>query len=612
MKRIFAFILVLILIFLLPACGRSNSNVADGSNNTSSDDFHSIAVCLGGEPDTLDPALNSSAYTATITLHLFSGLAKWEKKDDGTLEITADVAKELPDGIENEDGTVTYVYTLRDDVRWSDGKSVTASDFVFAWQRAASPELAGTYNNMFDVIVGYDDMWKLDGDGRPKNPDAKLAVKALDDIRLEVTLCNAVPYWNELLAFPVFLPVREDIVTDDSWAHDPESYICNGAYTITDWQHDSVITLEKNPYYFASDNITMDKIEFFLSNDANNMLINYLTGNWQMIEDVPINEIQRLREQYPDEFVVTGQIGTYFAFWNINEDILPVTNKLSDVEAEKASAEIRSAINLLFDRNFIVEHITQSGQVAASSFVPMGLTDFDGTEFYKSAGHNDTFVGYYDVRGAAQSTNYSSAMETLKKYYIFDDETQTFVNFPTITYTYNSGDSHTAIAEYLQAVLSGIGITLNLESLEWGTFTGIRQSGNYCLARNGIRADYNDPMCFLDLWVSTSTSNDIQFGRGKHASLAAYDLDLTPYGYDIQLKDCTWAETYDVLVDTIKACRDSRIRYQLMHEAEDLLMSTGCIMPIYFYTDLLMISSDVNGFYCNPFGHKYFMYCKNT
>ena len=121
--------------------------------------------------------------------------------------------------------------------------------------------------------------------------------------------------------------------------------------------------------------------------------------------------------------------------------------------------------------------------------------------------------------------------------------------------------------------------------------------------------DYTDPISMLDMWTSGSGNNDVQFGKGDHAAVAAYSLDLTPYGYDVKVENGTWAQTYDVLISTIKSCTDTTTRYALMHVAEDMLMSTGCICPLYFYTDLFMLSSKVDGFFSNPLGYKYFMYC---
>jgi oligopeptide transport system substrate-binding protein len=149
---------------------------------------------------------------------------------------------------------------------------------------------------------------------------------------------------------------------------------------------------------------------------------------------------------------------------------------------------------------------------------------------------------------------------------------------------------------------------MNLENQEWATFLNTRKDGAYSIARNGWLADYNDPICFLDMWTTDSGNNDVQFGRGAHADAAVYSIDLTPYGLDTKVENGTWAETYDVLISSIKSCTDNDNRYKMMHEAEDMIMSTGCICPLYFYTDLYMIDDSINGFFSNPLGYKYFMY----
>ncbi len=611
MKKILALVLALALCLSMAACAPADK----GDENAPT----SLSVCLASEPDTLDPALNSAVDGATMVSHLFSGLAKWAQDKDGKLVIVADSVKELVEGVANEDGTVTYTYTLRDGLKWSDGKDVTAGDFVFAWNRAASPVLSADYNYMFDVVKGYAEMWEtretgeVDEEGNPVeefvNPDAKLAVEATDDKTLVVTLNNAVAYWNELLAFPVYFPVREDVVANEAWATSPETYVCNGAYTMTAWEHDSVITLTKNPNYADAASVTLDELKCYLSDDANNMVTNFENGDWLMIDDVPTNEMAALSAEYPEEYFVVGQIGTYYVNWNVNLNILPATSTLTGVEAEKAQAEIRSALGLLYDRQYICDEIGQAGQVPAPSFVAMGMTDTDGNEFYKNAGTSEEYDGYYNAAAEAFEANFEAAKEVLKKYYTWDETTKMFTDFPAITYLYNTNDGHKAIGEYLQGALAAVGITMNLENQEWNTFLNTRKNGEYGVARNGWLADYNGPICFLDMWTTVSGNNDIQFGKGAHAELKMYNLDLTALGYDIKVENGTWAETYDVLIAKIKSETDNEKRYQMMHIAEDILMSTGCVTPLYYYTDIYMIDESVEGFFCNPLGYKYFMYC---
>ena len=606
MKKIPTLILTAIILFTLTACTGFEKST------------ESLAVCLASEPLSIDPALNSAADGSTMLAHLFSGIAKWSQDENGNLVIVADAVQELSDGVVNSDGSVTYTYTLKDGLKWSDGKAVKASDFVFAWNRAASPELSGDYHYMFDVIKGYDEIWenkpsgKNDKDGNPipeyVNPDAKLAVKAKDTKTIVVTLKSDVSYWNELLAFPVYYPVREDIVADESWATSPETYVSNGAYKLTGWEHNSVITLTKSDSYYNASAVTMPEIKFYLSDDTNNMLTNFKNGDWLLIDDVPTNEISSLKEAHPEEYVVSGQLGTYYICWNINENLLPETANYSKVEAEKAQQEIRYALSLLLDRHYIVNQITQGGEVPASSFISMGLTNPDGTQFYQTAGSSEEFFGYYNVAIEAFEDNYAKALKILRKHYTFDETTGKFTDVPTLSYIYNTSNAHQAIGEYIQGAFAAIGINIELTNQEWNTFLETRKNGDYSISRNGWLADYNDPITFLDMWTSFSGNNDIQYGKGTHKDLAIYDLDLTDYGIDYKVENATWAQTYDKLIAEIKASDDKTIRYELMHLAEDMLMETGCLTPIYYYTDIYMISDTVKGFYSNPLGYKYFMH----
>ncbi len=404
-----------------------------------------------------------------------------------------------------EDGTITYTYSLKDCLTWSDGIALSASVFVFSWIRAASPALAGDYNYMFDVVKGYAEMWEskdkldengevvLDEEGNPVselvNPDAKLAVEATDDKTIVVTLNNSVSYWNELLAFPTYYPVREDVVADEAWATDPATYVCNGPYTMTGWEHNSVITLAKNEKFHDADSVTMSELKFYLSDDSNNMLANFKKGDWLLIDDVPTNEMANLAMEYENEYVVTGQLGTYYVCWNINEEILPEGSDLKGAKAEAAKAEIRNALGLLLDRNYIVEKIGQAGQVPASSFVAMGLTNPDGTQFYQTAGSSEEFDGYYNVAAEAFEANYASAVETLKKYYTFDEASGKFTDVPSLTYIYNTNDGHQAIGEYIQGALAAVGVSVELVNQEWNTFLNTRKNGECTVARNGWHAD---------------------------------------------------------------------------------------------------------------------------
>ena len=616
------------------------------------EDKNSISICLASEPASLDPALNSSVDGATMLVHLFSGLVKYDKN----LNLVADAAEALPTPTIADNGEATYVFKLRDGMKWSNGETVKASDFEFAWKRAASYELGADYGYMFEVIKGYGEEYARDSEGNPiyyevdekgkfvkdasgnkivgneENGDlfysgpSSIEVTANDAARtLTVVLSVDVPYFYELCAFPAYMPLynkNNSIDAEGTWATKPETYVCNGAYTISSWEHNQCITLTKNNNYFDAANVTMDEIKCYLSDDAATMLANYKTGDWIFIDDVPNDEIPALKTSYANEFVVGSQLGTYYISFNNNLDLTTAAYKAgkSTEDIAKANIEIREALSLLIDRDYVCVNIGQAGQQPASSFVALGLTDpsNNNEQFYMHAGHSTEYVGYYDATKAANESNAAKAVTILRKYFTYDNGK--FTDFPTFTYLYNTNSGHKAIAEYIQSAFAAYGINITLQNQEWATFLETRKQGQYGVARNGWLGDYNDPISFLDMWITGSGNNDSQFGKYNEvtgttlidgSNLAIYSMDLSGIeGYaDKSVTNGTWAQTYDVLIGYIKKESNTVKRYQLMHVAEDVLMSTGSIVPIYYYTDIYMCSQKLNGFFSSPLGYKYFMYC---
>ena len=459
-----------------------------------------INICLASEPDTIDPARNSSVDGATIILHTFAGLVGYNDKG----ELFADLATELPEAVPTADGGVTYTFTIKDGAKWSDGTKIDANDFVYAWNRAAGSD-EFDYGYLFEIVSGYGSENGLD-----------ISASA-DGKQFTVKLPVDVPYFFELCAFPTFMPVNKSAVeaNPDGWATDPATYICNGPYKMESWDHNSKIVLVKNPDYVNASTIKMEKISNFLSDDDTNILAGFKSGAYDFIDSVPNDEIPNLKQNNPKEFFVTGQLGTYYVIFNNNTDLLPSgkAKGLSDAEKLKANEEIRFALSLLIDRNYIVEEIGQAGQVPASSFVAMGITNADGSEFYKTAGGNSGYAGYYNTAADAYAANCAKAVEILKKYFQYDDATKKFTNFTKFDYLYNTSTGHQQIGEYLQSCYAAYGIEMSLANQEWATFLETRKQGNYTVARNGWLADYNDPINMLDMWVSYSGNNDAQLGK---------------------------------------------------------------------------------------------------
>lgn len=597
MKRTLALLLVLVMALgLITGCGSKKND--DSSDSGAIAD--SMTVNVGPYPDTIDPALNSAVDGATEIIHNFSGLVGYKQNKDGDLELVADCAKEVPEAEEQSDGTVKYVFELKDNLKWSDGSDLTAQDFVYAWNRAASPATGADYGYMFDVIDGYEDVTAVNDDGTATNPDAKLNVTASDDGKtLTVVLPVDVPYFAELCAFPAYMPVKQDVVDGhDDWATKAETYIGNGPYKVTEFSQ-SQLVMEKNEYYQGADDVKTNKLIFAFNDDDQSRLSNYQNGSYQFIDEVPNEEIKSLQEQYPDEFVVEGQLGTYYVSFNVDDKALA-----SFTEEERV--KIRTALSLMIDRNYIVDSIGQAGQVPANGFVPMGLTEPDGSEYISKNGPDGDGKGYFSVDADDYSSNCDKAVALLKEVaassgkFTVGSDNKVSSDFPTLAYITNVGTGHEAIAQNLQATWANYGINLTIDKQEWQTFLNTRKDGNYSVARDGWLADYNDPISFLDMNTTDSGNNNSQFGRGTHASYAGYSYDGKT--------GLTWAQSYDQIIADSKKEKDSTKRFELLHEAETLLMSTSAICPIYYYTDIYMKNKDMDGFFASPLGFKYFMY----
>ena len=580
MKKSLALILALVTVLCMALAGC-------GGNTTGASQ---MTICVGPYPDTVDPALNSAVDGATYVIHAFAGLVGYEQAEDGSLKLVADCAKELPTAQPTADGKVSYTYELKDGLKWSDGSDLTAADFVYAWNRAVAPATAADYGYMFDVVDGY---------AAAAAGEGQLNVTASEDGKsLTVVLNNDVPYFHELCAFPTYMPVKKDVVDgNDAWATKAETYIGNGPYKVTTFDQSQMV-MEKNEYYHNADAVVTDKLVWPFNEDDSSLLANYKNGSYLFIDSVPNDQIKTIKAAYPTEYQVMGQLGTYYVSFNMNDPAL------ADFTPEE-QISIRKALGLLIERNYVCEEIGLADQQPANSFVPIDMTDADGvTEFVAKNGVNRDGKGYFSTSKDDYAANCDEAIKLLEavakssgKFTVADGKV---TGFPTMIYITNEGTSHEALATYMQGVYAKYGITMQIEVQEWNTFLDTRKAGDYSFARNGWLSDYNDPISFLDMWISESGNKDCQFGKEYHATYAAYSYN----GQD----GLTWAESYDKMIAEIKASNDPETRFNLMHQAEDMIMSTGAICPIYYYTDQYMCSDSIDGFFASPLGYKYFMY----
>lgn len=555
-----------------------------------------INLIFASEPQTIDPALNSSVDGAIMTQHIFEGLMKWGDSGRAVEGTTLTQAEIVPGQAKdytkttNDDGTVTYVFTLRDDIKWSDGQAVTAGDFEYSWRRLVTPATAADYANMASALLNYDPIVygrdSVTGEVLTSSQSAEyaalaeaateagtepekkavlddpstLGVKALDDKTLEVTLSYDQPYFLEICAFPALLPVRQDKVEgNDQWTFSLDTYIGNGAYKMKEWEHNGKIVMEKNDQYYDYANLGSDTITFTLTDDDNAMLAGYNSGEVDYIQNMPVDEIAGLLAS--GELNIVDYVGTYYVCY----------------QTEKAPFDdwrVRKAFTLAIDSKYIVEQVKQTGEIPANGWVPSGLADAEpGSDFREVGG--DLWSAPLDE--ATYKANLEEANRLLDEAG-YSDRTK----FPPIEYLYNTDDNHKAVGEALQSQWqAGLGVQVTLNNQEWGTFLETRKQGDYQIARNGWINDYNDPMGFLDMWVTGGGNNDAQYSNAD----------------------------YDAAIKAASSTADPVERMKFMHEAENILMSQDWTLgPIYFYTQKYMMKDDIQGVFYTPLGYFFFQY----
>ena len=584
MKKLLSLLLSGALAFgLLAGCGGDSTTTTAPEETTPAETTpaettaNEITVNIASEPQTIDPALNSAVDGAIMINHMFEGLMRWEDSgvevagSDGTCT-NAQLGygqAESYEKVANEDGTVTYTFHLRDGIKWSDGEPVTASDFVYSWQRLVDPATAADYSYMIDCVVGASEIiygtstGEVDAEGNEIIEYAEpstLAVSAPDDQTFVVTITSDLPYFTEICAFPATFPVREDIVSDAQWTYDPATYISNGAYKMTSRVTNSEIVMEPNEYYYGVDSLGPDKITFKLMDDANAMLSGFNSGELDFIESMPTDEVAGLLAS--GDLKIVDYIGTYYVCYQTQK-------------APFDDPRVRQAFTLAVDRTYIVEQITQTGQVEAGGYVPAGVYDAEG-----ATGDDFRTVGgdYYAPTDADYEANCEKARELLAEAGYPNGE-----GFPVVTYLYNTDDSHKAVGEALQNMWQTVlGVTVQLDNQEWATFLQTRKDGDYSIARNGWIADYNDPMSFLDMWLTGGGNNDAQYANPE----------------------------YDALIQQAKASTDPAERMQLMHDAEDIIIGQDyALCPLYFYTQKYMLADGITGMYYTPLGYFFFDHC---
>ena len=544
----------------LAACGGSKSGSTATSGSTAGSTAGGVntagfTVQYGSNPETLDPALNSAIDGANTIITIFEPLLLINENN----EVVGGQAESWET---SEDG-LTWTFTMRDGLKWSDGTDLNAKDFEYSFKRMVDPNTAAPYaETCLGMIDGFEEAAGFpDADGNPTaepNPDA-LNVKASDDGKtLTIVLSYPCSYFDKMAAFATMSPVQQATVeaNGDAWCTSPDTFVSNGPYMITDWTPSERIVLTKNPNYVGgwdSSKIVSDTITLLLLEDSSASYAAYNSGEAVLVKDVPTDEIPSLtKAEDGGDFYVDTILGTYYVSLNLQRDAFK-------------DAKVRKALSLAIDRDYVANTIMQGTYSAADSIVGPGIVDESG--YFHDNGNAPYISADYEA-------NLAEAKKLLEEAGYPNGE-----GYPTIEYSTNDAGYHVPLAEYLQQAWGDLGITLTINKMEWSSFTPARRAGEFDVARNGWVMDYNDPSNMLDLFCSGNGNND-----GKYAN-----------------------PDFDAAIDASRVA-DSAEHFAQLHKAEDILMEdTGCL-PIAYYNDYWLQSPTLKGTWHSPYGYWYLQY----
>lgn len=529
-KTLFQTFFIFLIFLLIISCTKETKKIKD-----------ELTVNLGYELQSIDPAINDETYGFIYINHAFEGLL--------TKDINGKIVGGSSDKWEISEDKLKYTFRIREDAKWSDGKKLTADDFVYSYRRVVDPKTASPIAYLMYYIKNAKDI-NID-----KKQIDTLGVTAIDENTLTIELENPTLYFEDILASGgCYVPVREDIINKygDDWTWNSESYIGNGAYKMTERKPDELIAFELNTNYWDYKNQVAKKINFVLIADEYISLNAVRTGDVDFsINAPPIGEIESLIKE--NLMAVSDIIGVYYLDLN-NKD-----KTLSD-------KRVRKALSLAIDRNYIVSNIGHGKLIAAESFVPPVVKGVEKS--FREESSNFIIANNY-------RNNIIEAKKLLAEAGYPNGE-----NFPILEVKVSSG-FYTTVLEAIQEMWkNNLNIDVVVRTEESKITLPFRQSGKYQIARTSWTGDYNDPLTMLQIMTSESDINYSGFSN----------------------------ERYDYLINFATTSTNEKDRMEALKEAEAILFEEMPIIPFIYRTDFLVVNPKLKNYIDDPLGRYRFNY----
>jgi oligopeptide transport system substrate-binding protein len=430
-----------------------------------------------------------------------------------------------------------YTFHLRNDAKWSNGDRLKAGDFVFSYQRILSPNLGSEYAYMLYCVKGAESFHK----GEVKDFSA-VGVVAVNDTTLAIELCRPTPFFLSLLAHHSWFPVHPATILKfgkidtrgTPWTR-PGNIVGNGPFTLSAWDVNTIISVKKNKYYWDNASVRLQEIDFYPIDNQQTEERAFRTGAVHITASLAPAKIDWYRTNRPDVLRINPYLGTYYYVINVKKP--PFDDPL-----------VRRAFSLTVDRQSIVDHILKGGQLPAVCFTPPG-----------AGGYRADSLVRFDTSEAMRlmaEAGYGAGGKP----------------FPPVELLYNTQETHHTIAQAIQQMWKQyLGVEVTLVNQEWKVYLTSKQNGDFNVARMGWIGDYNDPMSFLDMWLSGGGNNNSGWSNAR----------------------------YDSLIAAASLAQDQHVRFSTYREAEKTLLNDLPIIPIYFYTNVYLLHPAVKGWYPN-------------
>ena len=522
---------------MLAGCSSSSTAGSTGGSSTSGS-LDTVTIATATDVISWDNHVATDG-TSFIAQSMFMG---------GLMELDENglPVEDLAESYEVSDDQLTYTFHLRDGLVWSNGDPVTANDFVYSWKRLGNPDTASEYAFILETanIVN----------GGAYDPDSgldieDLGVEAKDDQTLVVTLDKPTGFFLGLLAFPSFFPLNEEFVEGlgDQYGTSAENLLACGPYVLDSWNAGESYTFSLNEDYWNYDAMveegTAPTVSFKVIQDTQSALMSYEAGDMQV---VTLSGEQVTANESTDGYTARLQGYNFYLSLNVGHTDDPTLQNLN----------VRKAMSFALDRETIASSLND-GSVAAEGIIPFELA-------YNPDGSGNDFR---DDNGAVVSYD----VEEAKKYYEAACE-ELGVDTIELEFLYGTdeGDSVIKAAEQIQSFLEEVGFSVTLNAKPKKERLNLMNEHDYQVALTRWGPDYGDPQTYMDLYVSTNTSNN----SGGYAN-----------------------EEYDALVaEAESGTVTEEERWQDFLDAEKILVEEDCgIIPVFQAGGAMLISPSISG-----------------